>query len=96
MCISVGLCPVRFDRHADEEETDCILDDGIQTFYAELGVDTQVRRYATAVNRDRRLKSISYTCTEHPQMQCGEIFARVCEEHSSGEVNLRSSPTHFN
>ena len=32
----------RFDRYADESEEDSMLDDGIQTFYTELGVDTQV------------------------------------------------------
>lgn len=34
----------RFDRYADESDGEMILDDGIQAFYSELGVDTQVTR----------------------------------------------------
>ncbi|CAN0437652.1 unnamed protein product, partial [Hapterophycus canaliculatus] len=30
-----------FQRYADPEEKDSILDEGIQQFYTELGVDTQ-------------------------------------------------------
>lgn len=33
----------RFDRYADKDEKDSITDDGIQQFYTELGVDTQVK-----------------------------------------------------
>lgn len=32
----------RFDRYVDSEEKDSILDEGIEQFYTELGVDTQV------------------------------------------------------
>lgn len=38
----VALASVRFDRYSDDSEQDSILDDGIETFYNELGVDTQV------------------------------------------------------
>lgn len=33
----------RFDRYADDDQKDSILDEGIEQFYTELGVDTQVR-----------------------------------------------------
>lgn len=36
---SIGL--ERFDRYADDEQKDSILDEGIEQFYTELGVDTQ-------------------------------------------------------
>lgn len=32
----------RFNRYADGDEKDSILDEGIEQFYTELGVDTQV------------------------------------------------------
>eukprot|EP00904_Undaria_pinnatifida_P001651 jgi/Undpi1/11487/HiC_scaffold_30.g13784.m1 len=39
--VDVRTLDVWFDRYADESEEDSMLDDGIQTFYTELGVDTQ-------------------------------------------------------
>lgn len=42
----------RFDRYADKDDKDSITDDGIQQFYTELGVDTQVK--GTAACRSPR------------------------------------------
>lgn len=39
-----GLWSGRFNRYADGDEKDSILDEGIEEFYTELGVDTQVTR----------------------------------------------------
>lgn len=33
---------VRFDLYSDDSEQDSMLEDGIEMFYTELGVDTQV------------------------------------------------------
>lgn len=40
-CVCALEC--RFERYSDADEKDSILDDGIQQFYTELGVDTQAR-----------------------------------------------------
>lgn len=48
VCAKLNSWLKRFDRYADKDDKDSITDDGIQQFYTELGVDTQVRGAAVS------------------------------------------------